>query len=144
MPILVAFLLLPLVEIALFVLVGGWIGLWPTLALVVGTTIGGALLLRSLGRRAVEDLRRGTGRGMAPGDLALKAMAGMLLILPGFLTDTCGLLLLVPPLRRALVAALAARVTVARPEPQRPADIVIEGEFHHVDPQAPPSGWTRH
>lgn len=144
MPILVTFILLPLVEIALFVVVGGWIGVWATLALVVGTTLAGALVLRRLGRRAVEDLRRGTGRGIAPGDLALRTLAGILLILPGFLTDVLGLLLLVPPLRRALVASLAARVRVAQPDTPHQRDIVIEGEYHRVDPDAPPSGWTRH
>jgi UPF0716 protein FxsA len=143
-PILVPFVILPLVEIALFVLVGGWIGLWATLGLVVASAIGGALLLRSLGRRAVEDLRRGPGRGIAPGDLALKALAGVLLVLPGFLTDTLGLLLLVPPLRRMLVASLAARVKVAQPGQTQAADIVIEGEYHRVDTDAPPSAWTRH
>jgi UPF0716 protein FxsA len=144
MPILVPFVLLPLIEIALFVVVGGWIGVWATLALVVATTLGGTLVLRGLGRQAVDDLRRGAGRGVAPGDMAIKALAGMLLILPGFLTDSIGLLLLVPPLRRMLVARLAARMTVVRPAQDRPADVVIEGEYRRVDPDAPPSGWTRH
>ena len=144
MPILVAFVLLPLIEIALFVVVGGWIGVWVTLALVVATTLGGALVLRGLGRRAVDDLRRGAGRGVAPGDMAIKALAAMLLILPGFLTDAIGLLLLVPPLRRVLVARMAARMTVVRPTPDRPADVVIDGEYRRIDPDAPPSGWTRH
>lgn len=144
MPILLFFVLLPLVEIALFVVVGGWIGVWATLAAVLGSALAGGLMLRRLGRTAMDDLRRGTGRGMAPGDLALRAMAGVLLILPGFLTDAAGLLLLVPLLRRALVAALAARVTVVQARQAQAADVVIEGEFHRVDASAPPSAWTRH
>ena len=78
-----------------------------------------------------------------------------LLILPGFLTDTLGLLLLVPPLRRLLIARLSKRVVVqgfaTMAQPPRPSadpGQVIEGDFQEIDPKNPSikgnSGWTRH
>ncbi len=53
-----AFLLVPLIEIALFIQVGGWIGLWPTLAIVVLTAMAGTMLVRSQGAQALAQLRR--------------------------------------------------------------------------------------
>lgn len=157
-----AFLLLwPLIEIALFVLIGGAIGVWWTLLVVVGTGFVGVVLLRRLGLGSAERLRGQMQQMRDPvgtvGDGVLKALAGLLLILPGFLTDFLGALLLLPPLRAALVGALARRVTVASMQSDRPArrsdGIVIDGEFVEVDrtegadlpPRSgPPSGWTRH
>jgi len=157
MPVFLTLLLWPLVEIALFVTLGGAIGLWLTLAVVVGTGILGVAILRRLGFRSAERLRAEMDRMRDPvgaaGDSALLALAAMLLILPGFLTDALGALLLVPPFRRLLVAQLAARVGFASMRSDQPArrsdGIVIDGEFVEVDPQeprrpGPPSGWTRH
>lgn len=158
----IAFLLLwPLIEIGLFVVVGGAIGLWLTLLVVIGTGIGGVAMLRRLGLSTADRLRGEMGRMRDPvgvaGDGVLLALAALLLILPGFLTDALGLLLLLPPLRRALVTALAQRVTVASMRSDQPArrsdGIVIDGEFVEVDHgdrsedarrRGPPSGWTRH
>ena len=53
-----AFLAVPLIEIGLFIQVGGLIGLWPTLAIVVLTAVIGTALVRSQGARAMNDLRR--------------------------------------------------------------------------------------
>jgi UPF0716 protein FxsA len=168
------FLAWPLIEIGLFVEIGGAIGLWPTLAWVLLSAALGIFVLRSQGQEAALQLRGGM-RGMDPlSPLAhgvLKGLAGMLLILPGFLTDAIGLLLLLPPVRLALVAMLARRVKAhvagkdfaqgsVWPEhgrdPRQPA--ILEGEYHEIDPDAEmqddrhpgpdgprrPSGWTRH
>lgn len=157
MPVFLAFLLWPLVEIALFVTLGGALGLWLTLAVVIGTGILGIWLLRRLGFRSAERLRAEMDRMRDPlgaaGDSALLALAALLLILPGFLTDFLGALLLIAPFRRLLVAQLAARVgfvSMRSDQPARRSDgIVIDGEFVEVDPPeprtpTPPSGWTRH
>lgn len=169
------FLAWPLIEIGLFVEIGGAIGLWPTLGWVLVSAALGIAVLRTQGREAAMQLRGGM-RGIDPlSPLAhgvLKGLAGVLLILPGFLTDALGLLLLLPPVRMALVAALARRVKVHKttgpdtsraavwPEhgrdPRKPA--ILEGEYHEIDrdaatqddghpgPDSPrrPSGWTRH
>jgi len=104
----------PLLEIGLFVVVGGWLGLWATLAWVVLSAMLGIGLIRGLGMGALREVRGGGGlealQPMAHG--ALIMLSGMLLILPGFFTDFLGLLLLLPFVRTALIAVLAARVQV--------------------------------
>ena len=157
MPVFLFLLLWPLIEIALFVTLGGALGLWLTLAIVLGTGILGVSLLQRLGLRSADRLRAEMGRMRDPlgqaGDSALLALAALLLILPGFLTDALGALLLIPPLRRLIIAQLTARmgfVSMRSDHPARRSDgIVIDGEFVEVDrddtPRSgPPSGWTRH
>ncbi|MEI4485413.1 FxsA family protein [Frigidibacter sp. MR17.14] len=159
---LAALLALPVIEIALFVTIGGAIGLGPTLALVLLTPMLGIWVIRTAGARAMADLRAPLGGLRDPAvpmaEGAVKVIAGFLLVLPGFLTDALGLALLVPPLRHAMLRALGRRVVVLRPgqDPRqdpfrRPAgQDVIDGEFHEI-PQAEiprhrpggPSGWTR-
>lgn len=157
-------LLWPLIEIALFVTLGGWLGLWPTLAWVVISAALGLWVIRRQGERAQIAMRQGIGALSDPlspvAGGALKVAAGLLLILPGFLTDAFGLLLLLPPVRAALVAVLARRVVVVggAAGATRPGDWrsrgrpdVIDGEFIDLDAdalprrQGPPgsSGWTR-
>lgn len=149
-------LALPLAEIAGFVLVGRWLGVWAVLGLVLAAGLLGAAILR--GRvSALRSTMRGRGGMAALGavaDEALLAVGAVLLIAPGFLSDLAALPLLVPPVRRAIVVALAAKVVVARPGPAYD-DSIIEGEVIDTDaacsrpagPDAtplPPSGWTRH
>lgn len=149
----------PLIEIGLFVEIGGRLGLWPTLGLVLGTAALGIAMLRAQGDRAQAGLRQamaGIGNPAVPlAEEALILVAGGLLILPGFLTDTLGLLLLVPLLRRLLIARLSKRVVVqgfaTMAQPPRPSadpGQVIEGDFQEIDPKNPSikgnSGWTRH
>ncbi len=150
MPIVVALLIWPLIEIALFVTVGGWLGLWLTLAIVLGTAVAGIALMRWRGLRALADLRgqmRAMGNPLAlAADQAVFMLAGVLLVLPGFLTDVMGLVLLIPPVRVALVALMARRVHVARGG-VRPGHDVIDGEFSEVEaprmPRSGPSKWTQ-
>ncbi len=148
--VLIAFGLIPLIEIALFVIVGRWIGVWATLGLVVLAAVAGSLILRNRGLAAAQGLRRFNGLQPIAGE-ALIAVAAVLLILPGFLTDIVGLALLTPPIRHALIAAVAARIAVhGAGSGRRPDDQVIDGEFIDLDtprPDQPPigkSGWTRH
>ncbi|WP_209427109.1 FxsA family protein [Pararhodobacter sp. SW119] len=135
MPLVLVFLVLPLIEIALFIVIGGRIGLWPTLALIVLGGLSGVLILRANKARASQVMHQGL-QGLSPGTFlaqgAFQIVAGILLILPGFLTDAVGLVLLLPPVQRAILRALKTRVKVqevhlqARPHPE--GDI-IEGEF---------------
>lgn len=156
-------LALPLIEIALFVVIGGQIGLWATLAWVVLTGVAGFALMRAQGARAVTDLRRvaaGVGDPAKPlADGAVLMFAGLMLVLPGFLTDAVGLALLLPPVRAWLLRSVRARVSVrgfgVGPRSggaTRPGGYegpgVIDGEFHEIEPGSlpprGPSGWTRH
>lgn len=160
-----AFLTVPLIEIALFIQIGGAIGLWPTLGIVVLTAIIGTWLVRTQGALAIGQLRSSFSRLNDPTEpLAHGAMilfAGALLLTPGFFTDGVGFALLMPPVRRAAFNYLRKRVHVQRFEmgpdgPQRESPHrrnpngpdVIEGEYQDLDrsdrPSQGPSGWTRH
>ncbi|MGB8814845.1 MAG: FxsA family protein [Paracoccaceae bacterium] len=150
------FVAVPLIEIALFIKVGGWLTLWPSLAIVLATGFLGIWLIKRQGRQVLDEMRGSmNGRGNPIAALAHGGMiliAGVLLILPGFLTDTLGLLLLIPFVRRGVIILLAKRVNVQgfemRDEAHRNGrDDVIEGEFVELnapDDRSGASGWTRH
>ena len=110
------FAVLPLVEIAMFVVVGGAIGLWWTLAAVVGMGIVGGLVLRLQGLALLQEIRGTMGQGILPGRAIANAMmvaiAGVLLIIPGFFSDIVALLLLLPPVREGIYALLRSRMRV--------------------------------
>jgi UPF0716 protein FxsA len=111
-----AFLAIPLIEIAFFVLIGQAIGLWPTLLGVVITALAGASLLRWQGMQVIADLRRTAERGELPGrqiaDAMLIGLAGLLLLLPGYFSDLIGILLLLPPVRALIYRQLSRRFRV--------------------------------
>ena len=106
----------PLAEIAAFVVVGREIGVLATIGLILLTAIGGALLLRVQGfgalRRVQADMDAGRdpGREIVSGVMIL--FAGMLLLLPGFLTDIVGLLLFLPPVRTFVWRRLKNRISI--------------------------------
>jgi UPF0716 protein FxsA len=97
-------LLTVVVEVALFILVAHWLGVGLTILLVLATSLLGAWLLRTAGLRAWRGLRAAGMAGRAPGPEVsrglLGLLSGLLLVLPGFLTDLVGLVLLAPPVRR--------------------------------------------
>ena len=151
------FVAVPLIEIALFIQVGGLIGLFPTLAIVVITAIVGTWLVRSQGAQALNNLRTSFNDLNDPTEpLAHGAMilfSGALLLTPGFFTDAVGFALLVPAVRAAVLRALRKRIEVhsvvagqAQWTQRRPgAPDIIDGEFEVQDePRDGPSGWTRH
>ena len=106
----------PILEIVLFIKVGGLIGVLPTLALCFLSAIAGVALMRRQGLQALERLRASVERGGDPvGPIAHGALilvAGVLLVVPGFFTDAVGLLLLIPAVRRQVIAWGASRMTV--------------------------------
>ena len=152
------FLCVPLIEIALFIQVGGWLGLWPTLGIVVATAAAGTYLVRSQGSQALQRLRQSFEELRDPTEtLAHGAMilfSGALLLTPGFFTDAIGFLLLIPSVRSYLMRRLRDRVELhsmtsgsADWRPSHPIDgQIIEGEHEVRDRPSPdvPSGWTRH
>ncbi|MEL6220380.1 MAG: FxsA family protein [Pseudomonadota bacterium] len=148
----VALIAVPIIEIALFIEVGGAIGLWPTIAIVIATAVAGGILLRSQGFAAMNELQRRMAVGEDPsGTLAHGAMiliAGVLMLTPGFFTDTVGFLLLVPAVRAALIKSLAGRISVlsmqAGPMHQGPTErrgqTTVDADYVDVtpDPEQPP------
>ncbi len=106
------FTAVPIVEMYLLITVGGYIGAVPTILCVMLTAVVGVTLLRWQG---IATLQRGMGRvvaGQLPGQEIVEGMmlavAGALLLTPGFVTDAFGFLLLMPPVR-ALLARYAKR-----------------------------------
>jgi UPF0716 protein FxsA len=100
---LVVFLLVPVAELASIVAVGQWLGYWQAFALLFAISVAGAVLVRHQGigawRRIRADLRAGQVPAVPAIDGALVLLAGVLLLVPGFITDLIGLVLLVPPVR---------------------------------------------
>ncbi len=165
MLLLILFIGVPLLEITLFIQVGGAIGLGWTLAIVIATAFLGAYMVRSQGARAMMNLRSSFSGLQDPTEpLAHGAMilfSGALLLTPGFFTDFIGFALLIPAVRSAVYRYLRTRVNVQsfqmgpdgqqqRPPHARanPNDRVIDGEFEEIDPNNPPqdgpSSWTKH
>lgn len=112
MPFLLFLLLvgLPILEIALLIKLGGWIGFWPTLGLIIFTAFLGTVLLRQQGlsvlARAQSSLEKGGIPVEAVYDGIALLVAGALLLTPGIVTDSFGFLLLVPGFRKWLAKAL--------------------------------------
>lgn len=147
------FLLIPLVEIALFVTVGAWLTLWPTLAIVLFTGVLGAWLVRWQGLGVLRELQstRDPRSPLAHGALIL--MGGFMLMLPGFFTDTLGFLLMVPVVRQGVIAYLGTRVSVSAMNMggfrRDPAGDWVDADYEEVRPEAHessrldrPSKWT--
>jgi UPF0716 protein FxsA len=106
------FIIVPALEIALFVLSGQTIGVWPTVALIIATGIIGAWLAKRQGLAVIQEAKKEFMRGRIPSEAVLDGicilMGGALLLTPGFLTDIVGFLLLLP-VTRAFVKPFLAR-----------------------------------
>ena len=146
-----AFVAVPLIEIALFIQVGGAIGLFPTLGVVILTAVAGTILVRSQGAAALQRLQKsfqGLEDPTTPlADGAMILFAGALLLTPGFFTDAVGFLLLVPQSRAVIRRYIATRIqvhaahTAQHPQSRAEPDI-IDVEYEDVTPKEP-SGWTK-
>jgi UPF0716 protein FxsA len=136
---------LPLAEIALFIVIGGAIGVWPTLLWVVASGLAGVALMRRAGAGTIRSVSaamdglQDPARPLAEG--SVRIAAGLLIAMPGFLTDALGLLLLLPGVRAVLLRRMAARRGMGRPaggDPRRV--VVIETEYRDVTPPRD-DGW---
>lgn len=157
------FVAVPIVEIGLFIQVGGAIGLWPTLAIVVLTAIAGTALMRAQGLMTLNRLQASLAEGRNPANpMAQGAMilvAGVLLLTPGFFTDAVGFALLLPPVRSALIKWGSSRISAGgftmhtqQTSTQRAPRVdgsTIDAEYSVLDdtdrpPPENPSGWAKH
>ena len=109
-------LLLPLAEIAGFVVVGQMVGVWGTLGLVLLGSLAGLLLLRVQGLQMLRRLSEEGREGRIPGDAivqgAMIVIGALLLLIPGFITDIIGIALFIPPVRRLLWSWIGRRFVV--------------------------------
>jgi UPF0716 protein FxsA len=142
MALLLLLILTPVVEMYVLIRLGGYFGAWPTIALVIATAVVGVALLRRQGPAALNRvlLRLQAGelpaRELAEG--ALLAAAGLLLLMPGFVTDTAGFLLLVPGFRRWAGRRLLERFAPGS-QVHAHRHVIIEGQFERRsgDPARP-------
>lgn len=110
-------LLIPILEIGVFIAVGGQIGVFYTLGMIFLTAIFGSILLRWQGFQVLNKLQVESAAGRVPGkELVHGAMilvAGILLLTPGFVTDSIGFLLFVPGIRNVIWSFLASKIKFA-------------------------------
>ena len=108
------FIGVPLLELVLLIQLGQWIGLWPTLGIVVLTGVAGATLARMEGMRTLWSFRGELARGQLPSQAIFDGLAilvgGALLLTPGLLTDVVGFSLLLPPPRRWIQGRIRKRL----------------------------------
>lgn len=108
------FVLIPVVELSVLIRVGEILGTWTTIGLVLFTAVLGVSLVRSQGLSTLMQVQQKLARGEAPGQEIVEgmmlAMAGVLLVIPGFVTDFIGLLLLTPLTRRPIAALVFKRM----------------------------------
>lgn len=117
----VLFIALPLVELALLIRLGGWIGYWPTIGIVFLTGLVGAGLAQQQGGSVIRRIRGELQGGRMPVQALLDGLlvliGGVVLLTPGVLTDLLGIMLLIPwtrgPFRR-LVRRKLRRLVGAR------------------------------
>lgn len=147
--ILLALLGIPILEIAVFILIGGEIGVVATLAMIFVTAVMGTALLRYQGFSLLSRIRAETDAGRIPGEElghgAMILLAGILLLTPGFVTDAMGFLLFVPAVRKAIWLFAVSRMDIHVVEtggrrPHRPDNVVDldEDEWSRKpDPETP-------
>lgn len=146
----VAFLVIPVVEIYVIIQVGGVIGVPATVVLLLLESLLGAWLVKREGRRAWQAVRGAFGSGRLPtgelADAALVLVGGTLLLTPGFVTDIVGFFLVIPltrPLARRVLGWLVARRTFGAfgPAAGRARTTFASGDA--VDRPAPGPGAAR-
>ena len=110
---LILFIGLPLLELMLLIRLGQWVGLGPTIALVMVTGFLGAALARQQGFKVWTRIQRELQAGRVPAvdmvDALLILIGGLLLLTPGLLTDLCGFALMIPRVRLGLRTRLEKR-----------------------------------
>jgi UPF0716 protein FxsA len=134
-----AFVTIPFIEIYLLLQIGGIVGVFPTILLVVTTAIIGAGLLRQQGLATFQRFQESLAKGEIPAyemvEGPILLVGGALLLTPGFFTDVIGFACLIPQARRKIAQyIIEKRLVQAGVAPQQKAQPdVIEGEFNRED-----------
>ena len=156
---LATFIAVPVIEIALFIEIGGWIGLWPTIAVVIVTAFAGTTLLRIQGLAVLQRAQESVVRNEPPIQEVFNGLcllvAGVLLLTPGFFTDALGFMLFLPLFRRLAGVGIwrwllgRGHIHVGRsgggpagsPGGNADGGPVIDGDFEEVNTPAPDRRW---
>ncbi|HYW60513.1 MAG TPA: FxsA family protein [Xanthobacteraceae bacterium] len=143
-------LLLPIAEVVAFLLVAWAVGWLPALGLMLLTSLAGGLVLRRAGRgpiaqaRATLRARPARPAGTPISDGMMLAIAGILLVLPGFITDLAGAGLLIGPIRRRLGVAIGRAIDRRRRPPSGPPLIDLSpDEWRAITKREPPRSTRR-
>ena len=124
-----AFTIIPVVEIYLLIQIGSAFGVFTSIALVVFTGFLGAYLARIQGLQTLFRIQESLREGRMPSgellDALLIGIAGLVLLTPGFLTDTVGFVLLIPSTRNAIKSWLQSKIKTQYMS-ERPEDTIIE------------------
>jgi len=138
------FLLIPAIELYVLIQVGSEIGAGWTILLVLATAVAGAWMVKLQGIATMFRAREALARGQAPAiemmEGAALVVSGFLLLVPGFVTDAIGFLLLVPAIRKTLLLLLLPKTTIMFSQQRRSSrsrtsqsDDIIEGEVVKED-----------
>lgn len=144
----------PLIELAVLIKAAQAFGFWWTILWLVAAAVGGGMIIQRQGlaaiNRTMQSMRDGEAPITAAVDSGFVVLAGTLLIIPGLITDACGLALLVGPVRRLVARWMLGRMNVhvevrtpgpgPHERPGRPSQydgneggVVIEGEYERID-----------
>ena len=121
-------LLIPIIEILLFVLFGDFLGFFVVLLLIIITGVVGLLLLRS--NVSISEIKELASN---PNDWLYRKVSGVLLLIPGFFTDILALVMLVKGLRNIVWRFFISQKSKQRQEKKDENDKVIEAEYRDLD-----------
>lgn len=123
----VLFVIVPIIEISVLLQVGEWLGLWPTIAIVIGSAWLGAKYVRQQGLATMQSVQTKMAQGEMPSSEIVTGLmllvAGVLLVTPGFVTDILGLSLLIPNVRQAIAAQVQKHIIVNQ--------VAAGASYHH-------------
>jgi len=129
---LTAFVVVPLVELALLIKIGQWMGVFNTIALVLLTGVSGAWLARRQGFQVIQNMNREFAAGRMPAETMFDGIlilcGGLLLLTPGVLTDMIGLILLVPAGRRFVKKWIRRKIETA----QKQGKVITLGRYYRA------------
>lgn len=138
MRILIPLILLPLIEIAVFVQVGDEVGALWTVLLTVATAVIGIALVQIQGIKTLNAAREQMAHGELPAQAMIEGvvllLSGVCLLIPGFVTDFVGFLGLIPFIRRAIAGSISKTVLAPKVHVyQRENGRVIEGDYERKE-----------
>jgi UPF0716 protein FxsA len=134
-------LIIPLVELYFLIQVGGLIGALPTVLLTIFTAIAGLVLMRSQGLATIQRAQQEMSAGQSPESSMFEGvfifLGGVLLFFPGLISDSLGLLFLVPFVRRFLIVQATKGMATKNYYRYQRGEQVYEGEWEQKPPRDP-------
>ncbi len=140
------FIVIPLIEVMLFITIGKYIGLWNTIIIIIITGIIGAILVKSQGitilNKALEEIKSNKIPILSIFEGIAILIAGAFLLTPGFLTDTLGCILLIPKTRNLIISYITTHLkkrTVYKekstyyPDEKDKKNKIFEGDYEEID-----------